>query len=152
MKWDFFADISRAELGMRISIQAFGEESLTGISVLHTDSASRCDIPAHVYQATFSPNTQWSEQYAQGPEILAYWKSVARKYKVYDRIRFNTKVLGSFWNESEAKWRIETEDLKSGNRTDEQFDFVITAIGHFNDWKLPDCKCAGIVAHERHEC
>ncbi|KAK4497848.1 hypothetical protein PRZ48_010503 [Zasmidium cellare] len=98
----------------------------------------RCDIPAHVYQATFSPNTQWTEQYAQGSEILAYWKSVARKYNVYDKIRFNTKVLGVFWNESEGKWRVETEDLTKGNRSDDQFDFVITAIGHFNDWKLPD--------------
>lgn len=48
----------------------------------------RCDIPAHVYrrlrfrmhvviasltprlESTFAPNTQWTEEYATGPEIL----------------------------------------------------------------------------------
>lgn len=127
---------------MRISIPACGEDVVNRhLPCFVTNRSTRCDIPAHVYQSTFSPNTQWSEQYAQGPEILAYWRSVARKYDVYSKIRFNTKVLGCFWNEGEAKWQIETEDLTKGSRSDERFDFVITAIGHFNDWKLPDCEC-----------
>ncbi len=33
----------------------------------------RCDIPANVYQTSFEPNSQWSEEYAQGAEILEYW-------------------------------------------------------------------------------
>lgn len=133
------ANASRVALGTRTSIQECGQYTHQAFSNFNANCSNRCDIPAHVYQSTFSPNTQWSEQYAQGPEILAYWRSVARKYDVYEKIRFNTKVLGCFWNDHEAKWQVETEGLTTGNRNDERFDFVITAVGHFNDWKLPDC-------------
>ena len=34
--------------------------------------------------------------------------------------------------------RLETESLASGERESTGFDFLITAIGHFNQWKLPD--------------
>ncbi|SMY20886.1 unnamed protein product [Zymoseptoria tritici ST99CH_1A5] len=97
----------------------------------------RCDIPSHVYQATFSPNTEWSEEYAQGPEILSYWRSIARKYDVYSNIRFRTKVIGAHWVAPTARWRVETVDLETGTSSTEHYHFLITAIGHFNEWKLP---------------
>ena len=41
--------------------------------------------------------------------------------------------------------------MLDGERTSEQFDYVITAIGHFNEWKLPDYpgieSYAGIIRH-----
>lgn len=98
----------------------------------------RCDIPANVYQTSFAPNTQWSEEYAQGPEILAYWKGVAARYGVYDKIRFNNKVLNTVWEPEKSQWRLENEDVVDGRKTTEYYDFVILAIGHFNEWKLPD--------------
>ncbi|KAH0287853.1 FAD/NAD(P)-binding domain-containing protein [Aureobasidium namibiae CBS 147.97] len=98
----------------------------------------RCDIPANVYQTSFAPNTQWSEEYAQGPEILAYWKGVAAKYGVYDKIRFNNKVVKTVWEPEKSQWRLENEDVVDGRKTTEYYDFVILAIGHFNEWKLPD--------------
>lgn len=98
----------------------------------------RCDIPAHVYQSTFSPNPQWTEEYAQGKEILAYWQAVARKHNVYDYIRFNTKVVGAYWESTRAQWRVETVNLDNDQRSSAHYDYVLTAIGHFNEWKLPD--------------
>lgn len=98
----------------------------------------RCDIPAHVYQSTFSPNSQWTEEYAQGKEILAYWQAVARKHNVYEYIRFKTMVVGAYWEPARAQWRVETVNLANDQRSSEQYDYVITAIGHFNEWKLPD--------------
>lgn len=98
----------------------------------------RCDIPANVYQTSFSPNTQWSEEYAQGPEILAYWKGIAAKHGVYDKIQFNNKVLKTTWEPEKSQWRLENENVADGRKTTEYYDFVILAIGHFNEWKLPD--------------
>lgn len=105
-------------------------------------------------ESTFAPNTQWTEEYATGPEILKsvstrildfnvliagcrYWESVARKYDIYSKTRFRTKVLGCYWEPEEAKWRIEIEDLRTGQRTSEHFDFLVTAIGHFNKFRIP---------------
>nr|OQO22108.1 hypothetical protein B0A51_12557 [Rachicladosporium sp. CCFEE 5018] len=98
----------------------------------------RCDIPAHVYQSTFSPNTQWSEEYAQGAEILEYWKSVAKTHDVYSKVRFDTKVLGAYWQPDVAQWRLEVRNVASGESSTQHFDFLLTAIGHFNEWKLPE--------------
>lgn len=98
----------------------------------------RCDIPANVYQSTFSPNTQWSEEFAQGPEIRAYWQGLAKKYGVYQNVEFRSKVAGSYWEEKDAQWRLEIEDVSTGEKRTASYDFLITAIGHFNDWKLPD--------------
>lgn len=73
-----------------------------------------------------------------GPEIRKYWQSVAQKYDVYSKTKFQTKVLGSYWEPDCAQWRLETESVLDGGRTSEHFDFLITAIGHFNQWRLPD--------------
>lgn len=98
----------------------------------------RCDVPAHVYQSTFEPNTQWSEVFAQGPEILAYWQGVAKKHDIYAKTRFNSKVTGAFWDETRSQWHVKINDTKTLQPRDEYYDFVVPAIGHFNEWKLPE--------------
>jgi cation diffusion facilitator CzcD-associated flavoprotein CzcO len=98
----------------------------------------RCDIPAHVYQSGFEPNTQWTEEFAQGHEIREYWQRVARKYDVYKYLRPRQKVQKVEWLPEEAKWEVTLMDLNSEKVYAEKLDVVINAIGHFNAWKLPD--------------
>jgi cation diffusion facilitator CzcD-associated flavoprotein CzcO len=97
----------------------------------------RCDIPANVYQSTFSPKTQWSEEYAQGAEIRDYWQAVARKYDVYKNLRLQHNIVGAVWNADKAKWELSVENLWNGEKYGEDFDILITAIGRFNSWRLP---------------
>ena len=98
----------------------------------------RCDVPAHVYQSTFEPNIGWTEEYAQGSEIRDYWQRVARKYRVYERLRVNTKVIAADWVKENAQWRLALEDIAAARAYTEDFDVVILAIGRFNAWKLPE--------------
>jgi cation diffusion facilitator CzcD-associated flavoprotein CzcO len=98
----------------------------------------RCDVPAHVYQSTFDPNTQWSEVFAQGREILAYWQELAKKHDVFSKTRFNSKVTGAYWDAAKAQWKVSIKDTKTQLQREEYFDFVIPAVGHFNEWKLPN--------------
>jgi cation diffusion facilitator CzcD-associated flavoprotein CzcO len=98
----------------------------------------RCDIPAHVYQATFSPNTQWSQQFATGDEIRDYWQGNARKYDVYKYVKFARRVEDVAWNDETHEWIISGSNNNTGERWEEKADFVIPAIGRFNTWKLPD--------------
>lgn len=74
----------------------------------------RCDIPAHVYQSGFAPNTQWTEEFAQGHEIREYWQSVARKFDAYKYFRFRQKVQRAEWVAEETKWKLTIEDLNAG--------------------------------------
>ncbi|KAF2718735.1 putative flavin-binding monooxygenase [Polychaeton citri CBS 116435] len=108
----------------------------------------RCDIPAHVYQSTFDPNTQWSEVFAQGTEIREYWQKLAHKYDVYGNTTFNSKVLGLYWEDSIASWRLPVQDTKTGVQRTEHYNFVIPAVSHFNEWKLPEYP--GIESYKGH--
>ncbi|KAJ5760458.1 hypothetical protein N7520_007614 [Penicillium odoratum] len=99
----------------------------------------RCDIPAHAYQSGFSPNTQWSEEFAQGAEIRDYWQGVARKYNVYQYLRFQQQVQRAEWLNEEGKWKVTIEHVDGSKKVyEEKLDILINAIGHFNAWKLPD--------------
>ncbi|KAM0455191.1 hypothetical protein ACHAO4_004067 [Trichoderma viride] len=98
----------------------------------------RCDVPAHAYQSTFDPNTQWTEEFAQGPEILEYWKGLSRKHDVYKYLKLSQRVDGLDWDPTTSQWLINVHDLKSDTSRVEKADFVLTAIGRFNAWKLPN--------------
>ncbi|KAI1496944.1 hypothetical protein F5X99DRAFT_47158 [Biscogniauxia marginata] len=98
----------------------------------------RCDIPAHVYQTSFEPNPQWSEEFAQGKEIREYWQHIARKYEVYKYIKLSHKVESLEWKDADSVWEVQVTDLKANKTSTQVADFVITAIGRFNAWKLPD--------------
>ena len=71
----------------------------------------RCDIPAHVYQSGFSPNTQWTEEFAQGAEIRDYWKGIAQKYDVYKYLRLKHQVEKTEWLPEKGKWKVTLQDL-----------------------------------------
>ncbi|KAK4031771.1 hypothetical protein C8A01DRAFT_21065 [Parachaetomium inaequale] len=98
----------------------------------------RCDIPSHVYQSTFEPKLDWSDQFAPGGEIRDYWQSVARKYDVYQYARFNRHIDELVWDEAESVWVLTMHNTITGETLTEKADFVLTAIGRFNTWKLPN--------------
>ncbi|KAI1471554.1 FAD/NAD(P)-binding domain-containing protein [Daldinia caldariorum] len=98
----------------------------------------RCDVPAHVYQTSFAPNVNWSEQFAQGREIRDYWQGLARKYDVYQYLKLSQKVEELSWDEKKSVWNVKVHNLTTGETSSEEFDYVLTAIGRFNAWKLPD--------------
>ncbi|KAF4450287.1 hypothetical protein F53441_6570 [Fusarium austroafricanum] len=98
----------------------------------------RCDIASHVYQSTFAPKTDWSDKYAPGHEIREYWQSVARKFDVYKYVKLDTRVEGTTWDDDEGVWVTKLRNVKTGEETSEKNEFILTSIGRFNDWKLPD--------------
>ncbi|KAG5953594.1 hypothetical protein E4U53_004549 [Claviceps sorghi] len=111
----------------------------------------RCDIPSHVYQSTFAPKKDWSDKFAPGAEICDYWQSVAREYNVYRFARFRQRVGSATWDASTGSWRLEVVNEETGSTSTGTFDFVISATGRFNDWKLPDYPgLSGYKGHLRH--
>jgi cation diffusion facilitator CzcD-associated flavoprotein CzcO len=84
------------------------------------------------------PKTQWSEKFAQGAEILDYWQSKAREHNAYQYIRLNSAVQSVEWSESESKWIVKVQKPGTEEVFEDHADFVLTATGRFNRWKLPD--------------
>lgn len=108
----------------------------------------RCDVPSHVYQSTFSPSREWSEYYAQGAEIKAYWTKVARDYDAYRYIRFNHEVISAKWSVEKTKWLVE---VRHTTKTwIEEADFFIVATGVFSHPQMP--QYSGMAEYEGHLC
>lgn len=99
-----------------------------------------CDIPSHVYQYTFEPYTQWSKYFSPGAEILEYVRGMARKYKVDQKVKYNTRVTEAVWDDL-GVWNVQTEyTTPNGEKITSKSaaEVVISAVGILNNWKWPD--------------
>lgn len=101
-------------------------------------NADMTDVPSHAYQLSFESWPDWSDFYANAPEILKYWKLVAKKYDVTKHIRFRHKCIEARWNEQACKWTVKIEDLDTGLTLEDSADVLMTGTGTLNDWKWPD--------------
>ena len=57
---------------------------------------------------------------------------------MYQYLKFGQKVIGATWDEEHAQWALDLENVKTGQRSEERADVLITALGRFNAWRLPD--------------
>ncbi len=90
-----------------------------------------CDVPSHLYSYSFEPNPDWSHRFSPGSEICAYFEGTARKYGVYERIRFGDEVERLEF--TGGRWKLV---MKSGVR--DVADIVIAATGVLHHPKYPD--------------
>ncbi|MEZ5742769.1 MAG: NAD(P)/FAD-dependent oxidoreductase [Sphingomonadaceae bacterium] len=90
-----------------------------------------CDVPAHSYVYSFAYNPDWSAYFAPGPEIRAYFQSVAERYGVLDAIRFNCEVEACEWTGD--RWKVR---LKDGS--EDWGHVLIGATGVLHHPRYPD--------------
>ncbi|HEX4881390.1 MAG TPA: NAD(P)/FAD-dependent oxidoreductase [Porticoccaceae bacterium] len=95
----------------------------------------RCDVPSHYYQYSFEPSAEWSQRFCGGAEIREYFEAMARKYHVFERIRFNTASKHAEWTGSEWRVDIETAD---GGREQLRCDILIASCGILVRPNYPD--------------
>ncbi len=110
----------------------------SGTWLENTYPGVRCDIPSHAYQSTFEPNPSWPDVFSYGPQIRDYWQGVARKHDVYKYVKLSHRVEAADWDDVAAVWRIAARDIDADVVSVQPYDVVITAVGRFNNWKLPD--------------
>lgn len=67
---------------------------------------------------------------------------------MYKYIQFGKKISQAQWEPSSDHWVLTIQDLKTQEKTEARFDILVTAIGRFNAWKLPDYP--GINEYEGH--
>jgi cation diffusion facilitator CzcD-associated flavoprotein CzcO len=75
----------------------------------NTYPGAACDIPSHLYSFSFEGNATWSRTYPTQPELLAYLKRCADKYKLRPDIRLNTEVREALFDETNDLWRVRTQ-------------------------------------------
>ncbi|HUO48437.1 MAG TPA: NAD(P)/FAD-dependent oxidoreductase [Acidimicrobiales bacterium] len=90
-----------------------------------------CDVPSHLYCYSFALNPGWSHVLSPGPEILAYFESVAERYGVAAHTRFSDEVVSCEFDD--GRWHLTTA---SGHR--DTVDVVIAATGVLHHPRYPD--------------
>lgn len=96
----------------------------------------QCDVPAHIYAFPFDPNPEWDRFYATGPAIHEYFVRTVKKWNLDRDVVFNAKVVGAYWQEDQAKWKVTVEE--QGERREDFADVVVSAQGFLNTWKWPE--------------
>ena len=90
-----------------------------------------CDTPAHSYTYAFAPNPEWSAFYAPGPEIRAYFESIADRHALKSQIVFNSEVASCRF--IDGRWQIKTTDGR-----DDVADVIIAATGVLHHPSVPE--------------
>ena len=98
---------------------------------------ARCDVESVDYSYSFDTDLQrewrWSERYATQPEILAYARHVADRFRLRRHYRFSERVTAAVFNETAAAWTVTTA---SGGRL--RARWVIFAAGSLSTPIRPD--------------
>jgi cation diffusion facilitator CzcD-associated flavoprotein CzcO len=91
-----------------------------------------CDVASPLYSFAQEPTPDWSQLYSSQPEILAYMKRVAQKYRLEDHIRYNADIIDVTFLKTTGGWLVKDEN---GSITTVQV--LITGTGPFNRPSFP---------------
>ncbi|MGB3326683.1 MAG: NAD(P)/FAD-dependent oxidoreductase [Mycolicibacterium fortuitum] len=91
------------------------------------------DIPSFSYQFSFHQRTDWSMVYAPGRELKEYAEDCVDTFGLRDRIRLNTRVTGTVFDDETHTWTVSTASGESFLAR-----YVIDATGVLTQPKMPD--------------
>ena len=122
-------------LGYKVRVLEASED-VGGVWYHNGYPGARCDVESYDYSYSFSPELEqewrWSERYATQPEILRYINHVTERFDLRRDIQFNTRMTNATYDETAARWVIETE----GGETFEA-QFLMMCVGQLSTPKSP---------------
>lgn len=89
----------------------------------------KCDIPSHNYQFSWKPNHEWSSFFSPAAEIEDYLCRLCDEEQINNDIKLRHEVVGAFWNEETALWRVRVRSLDTGHEFEDHCDFLLNAGG-----------------------
>ncbi len=94
---------------------------------------AQCDIEAYIYMPLLEElGYMPKEKYAYGPEIRAHCQAIGRRYDLYTKACFQTRVTELRWDDEASRWTVFTD------RDDRiKARFVCMANGPLSRPKLP---------------
>jgi len=97
----------------------------------------RVDTLSITYEFSFDEQYPWSEYFAPGAEVREYIEFIARKYGVFDRIRFGHDLRSARFDEARSTWHL-TLAGSEGGLEEREVNAIVSAAGLFATAKLPD--------------
>ncbi len=115
-----FTDVTILEKGDDIG-GTWRENTYPGLS---------CDVASRAYCYSFAPNAEWTAMFPPGPEVKAYFRQVAERFGILEKVRFGTEVTEGVWRD--GAWQIRT------SRGDElTADLLVSACGILHHPSVP---------------
>jgi 4-hydroxyacetophenone monooxygenase len=103
----------------------------------NTYPGCRVDVGNHFYCYSFEPSDQWTEYFAQQPELQAYFAGVMERHGIEPHIRWNTEVISARWDPTGGTWTVTTRSA-DGQTDTLTARALISAVGQLNRPNLPD--------------
>ncbi|KAH9210124.1 monooxygenase [Leptodontidium sp. 2 PMI_412] len=111
-------------------IQFFERHStLGGTWWINTYPGCACDVPSALYSFSFEQNPNWTKLMPSNKEIHAYTKSVADKYNLEPKMRFNCDVERCDWLEPGGRWLLQIRDKDTGELFFHECQILFSAAG-----------------------
>jgi len=98
---------------------------------------ARVDVGNHFYCYSFEPSDQWTEFFAQQPELQSYFQNVMDKHRIGEHVRWETEVLGAVWDDDSATWSVRVR-AADGSEETLVARAVISAVGQLNRPHVPE--------------
>src|SRR4051794_6866601 len=117
-----FRDVTVLERGDRVG----------GVWAANSYPGAACDVPASLYSFSFAPKTDWTRRFPPQAEIRDYVEDVARRFGVYERIRFGVEVTAARFDDARARWVLALADGQTL-----ETDVLVTACGQLSRPALP---------------
>lgn len=107
-------------------------DRIGGVWNHNTYPGASADVPAHLYEFSFSLNPRWARRYASQREIQAYIEDVAKTHGVLELVRLGIEVTGARWSDDSQQWTLQT------NAGPVVGDVLIAACGQLSIPRIPD--------------
>ncbi len=91
-----------------------------------------CDVESQLFSFSFALNAKWKRRYSSQAEIHEYLKDCTRKFQLHSHIQFACGVTRMEWLDSEAVWKIETDQGTY------QAAFAVAAAGSLSVPAIPN--------------
>lgn len=106
-----------------------------GVWWTNTYPGAGVDTPSHLYSFSFARN-DWSRHFELRDDIQRYFAQTLKDLGADQRVRYNTEVLSSTFDEERNTWSVR---VRSGEAEETLVaDMVLTAVGSLNRPRLPD--------------
>jgi 4-hydroxyacetophenone monooxygenase len=94
------------------------------------------DTPSVEYSISFAQNSSWSKYYPRGGEYREYLDGVARRFRIFDQIDFETEFTACRWDAAALQWVVTTR--RRGEEVTYRARAVVMALGFLTRPSFPD--------------
>jgi 4-hydroxyacetophenone monooxygenase len=114
------------------------ESGLGGLWWSQTYPGVAVDTPCMYYSFSWEVTPTWSKLFPLGDEYRRYLVDIAEKYRLKEKMRFNSEITQLQWLPDEQLWELTVFHTDTQQTTTEYARVVIAAAGHLNQAKYPN--------------